>query len=190
MTSTPLLNPLRAVKVSRSCNVPEIRTRAFYELVRSPKFDLTPQSLAYTGNSDLGPYTTSLPIHPDDLLKALSIREALQLQWVTETNDEDHRTHRSSLCPLHQPNNPDANAPPSQAGCLTDDQRHRFWATLVAECGVFDVGSLDPIEGARQLSEKQMWRKYCDGCAQLQHDIWTRIREKLWAKLEEMVKSE
>lgn len=189
VSSTRLSGPLLAVQLARSCNVLEIQARGFYELACSPRFSLSPENakhITVDGRDHEGPFA-SLPIHPDDLLKVISIREELQLLWISETTEEDHRLRRDTTCPLYpnpsQSQNPDASSSSTIGGCFSDAERRRHWATTIVECGVFDIGLLDPIEGARLLSEMSKWRKYCGPCAKLQHDIWTRVREKIWEKL-------
>ncbi|KAK7690590.1 hypothetical protein QCA50_005688 [Cerrena zonata] len=106
-----------------------------------------------------------------------------------QTTCEDFKTSRAPTCPLRLPKSedPGSSSSSTNSGCLTEENLRHHWENIVVECGIFDVGLLDPIEGARLLSEKTLWKKSCHGCAQLQHDIWTRIRENLWTKLGELV---
>ncbi|CCM00768.1 uncharacterized protein FIBRA_02809 [Fibroporia radiculosa] len=176
------------LRLSRSCNFPEVRKRAFYELLRSASFsqasgDLDDNSFSTVFGQDEQPITCALD--RIDILRLVSAREFFQQIWMRLIRAPPSPS--AVPCPLEQIF---AGINPSQESALQRCREARAgsvtqWTAEVIQGTIFDEGFCDPLCALEKLADMD-WAGmgYCTGCICARKELWSEEREAVWRKLD------
>lgn len=163
-------NATASILLARQCNLPQIRKRAYYELLRATAFQ---QDML--DDEDDGAVEG---ISTKDLLRLVNAREHLVREWMTTISPP----------PSFAPCAPVAPDPTKNTRCVSDDKDHcdLLWLELVGP-ELFQVADFlhDPIMGLQYLIGLEWEREgFCKECSDLRRNTWQRQRERLWANLD------
>ncbi|RPD60474.1 hypothetical protein L227DRAFT_586006 [Lentinus tigrinus ALCF2SS1-6] len=161
----------RIIRVSRECDVPELRKRAFYEILRNPH---TWTALAQNH--------TALKLPETDVIALLFARMGLQQLWCALV--------------FEPPLGADGACKTCQGMRRGGFSRSAVWRNQMIEEGHFEAGRQDPIGYLETLlTEKRHELEapghtgWCAACIQDRAKAWSDAQVKWWAKLDDWFKS-
>lgn len=173
-------NATATILLAEQCDVPSVRKRAYYELLRSTAFQ---QELdGHDGDQ----------LDKEDLLRLVKAREHLVKDWSTTISPPPI----SKPCAASKAkegkitkNGLSAQEKDGQTvGCISGDQDlcDLRWLKLLRseDFQVYDYLH-DPIMGLKYLIETD-WEEegFCKECDELRANTWEKQREKLWQNLD------
>ncbi|KAH9908818.1 uncharacterized protein B0H18DRAFT_1111519, partial [Fomitopsis serialis] len=174
--------------LSRQCDVPAVRKRAYYELLRTPGFGqiFFAEEDDFVGDDDLTSDTPST-LRYADLLRLIGARERLESAWLKLACGPP--TPSSIPCELAKipADNLNAEQKPALESCLAARGKSvEWWAQHVVQASLFEDGLLDPLTGLQDLIDVD-WADvgFCGSCVGARRDMWAEEREKLWNKLDQ-----
>lgn len=185
LSSTKLPNAIKAVHLAKTCNLPVIRKRALYELLRTSSFGLELDDVE--GFEDPEVFEVRSPIRGEDISRLLRAREMLQRNWIEATANPANVIFSPRNCALKD-NTTDETIPKARQSCLPLSARYNHWETTVIQSGILLDGLLDPLEGLKRLGQLD-WLQggYCMMCASAKQDMWGRKREAFWNRLDSIL---
>ncbi|GBE83707.1 hypothetical protein SCP_0507630 [Sparassis crispa] len=156
------------------CDVPEVFKRAYYELLRTPRFR---QSVdGDDGNMRDDPSAPST-LGVLDYERLVAARSKLQDAWL-----------QIALVPFGSDCPPRAlplGSEPADVRPYQSGESAQLWHKMVVQKPVFKEGMLDPL-GALQTLIDIDWCElcYCKSCVGRQRKTWTEARERIWRDLD------
>lgn len=206
LTQSQIAHASETIVLARTCKMPELLKRAFYELARTGS--LGQEVVDDSIDEDI----TCLEDEEDklkiisrgDLVRLIKLREELHLSWYLAADSYPSALEFS--CPLVLPELPEASGqqaqPPStpvgdvppiialeqnvaREKCQAAHEKFAsHWDTLVKKSGIFEDCMYDPICGLDRVS-KVDWSScgFCDGCVKGWKVSWEKKREKLWSNM-------
>lgn len=155
--------------MARTCGLPSLLKRAFYELLRAP-------GLGQSADEEFlleGDEATRRrkKVGKTDLVRLIRTREELASQWA-----------RGAALP------PDPRDFPCSASATLSEatsQAVLHWREMVMNAELYTEYMNDPVEGLERLIELGWEEKgCCKACADGWRASWGRQREKIWANLD------
>ncbi|GBE83708.1 hypothetical protein SCP_0507640 [Sparassis crispa] len=132
LTSVRTPNAAETIVLARTCNIPEVLKRAYYELLRSPGF--------HQSNDDIDDaIQRKAALEAAEYALLLAAREKLQEVWIQIAS-----TPPDTSCPLISFSQP-ADAEPRRACEQAHAKGAELWAEMVGRAPVFKEGMLDPL---------------------------------------------
>jgi len=175
---------VQTLALARQCEVPEVRKRAFYELLRSDGFGQGSKEdddvMMVDDEESLGDDGTQLL--RTELFLLVRARERLQRYWLQITRAPP--TPSTLPCQLEQ--FPNASQEAALKRChAARSASVAQWTTEVTRAAVFEEGLYDPLCALESLANLD-WSGmgYCLGCVAGRRDLWAAEREKLWKDLD------
>ncbi|KAI0338828.1 hypothetical protein BDW22DRAFT_1362552 [Trametopsis cervina] len=171
LSSARIPHASKTIILARSCDMPELLKRAFYELVRTSR-------LGEDEDADLqDPDVLGSQISRADLARLIRAREELTARWLWAADSPP-----DILCPLS------AVDPPSDesAKCIqARAQNLPHWQDTVKKTLLFEECLYDPLHGLERLVQID-WAAlgYCQGCVKAWRESWVSQRKKLWQQLD------
>jgi len=183
-TDTQKQYAIQTLAIAHQYQVPEVRKRAFYELLRSEGFVQGSGEEDYIMKIDdedsLDDNRTQLL--RIELLLLIRARETLQRYWIQTMRGPPRPS--TLRCQLEQFPNVLQEAALKRchaAHAATVAQ----WVTTVAQSAVFEEGMYDPLCALKCLKNLD-WSGmgYCPGCVTKWGVFWAAEQEKLWNDLD------
>ncbi len=207
LTLDQIPHATETIVLARTCKMPELLKRAFYELVRTGGLG---QEVVDDGMDVDSVFIDDeenelRTISQGDLVRLITLRERLHLAWYLAADSPPGLLDYP--CPLLTPENP---APPigqdqqqpvtpaedlppmiSLEHCAAREKcqaAHKefpsHWHSKVKTSMLFEDCMYDPICGIERLS-KVDWESlgFCEGCVKSWRTSWARQREKLWSNV-------
>ncbi|RDX52150.1 hypothetical protein OH76DRAFT_1400488 [Lentinus brumalis] len=163
---------VRIIQLSRECGVPELRKRAFYELIRSSSFW-----------ERIATNRSSIHLPDADIIALLLARQELQRLWSALVFEPPFG--KDTGCPTK------TCAPNIFKGGPVG--RTGLWRAQMIEDGDFDAGSADPIGHLEMLLTKRAEdlaaQGWCEGCMENRQKAWMDAQVNWWGVLDQWCKS-
>lgn len=164
------------IVLARTCGLPSLLKRAFYELLRAPGLGQSvDEEFLLDGDEET---RRRKKVGKTDLVRLIRTREELASQWA-----------RGAALPPDPRNFPcSASATVSEEGrrCAEATSQAVFhWREMVINADLYTEYMNDPVEGLERLIELGWEEKgFCKACADGWRASWRRQREKIWANLD------
>ncbi|KZT63344.1 hypothetical protein DAEQUDRAFT_680554 [Daedalea quercina L-15889] len=177
------------LQLSRECGIPEVRKRAYYELLRTPGFGQVfvsdSDSDEFIDDEDLLQDSQS-PLRYVDIVRLVRTREQLQRAWI----EIARASPAPSVVPCALEKIPDEKLNPAQGparnGCRAARDKSAGWWTEQVVCApLFEQGLLDPLTALQDLVDVA-WDElgFCGHCVGERRQLWEDQGEKLWGRLD------
>ncbi|PCH36969.1 hypothetical protein WOLCODRAFT_157662 [Wolfiporia cocos MD-104 SS10] len=185
LTSETLEHAIETLALARECDLPEVRKRAYYELLKNPTFGLLPNEDDTFASDDEEDSASKLAptLRQTDLLRLIHARGQLQQAWLRICRAPPAPS--IVPCPLSNRSTPEGQGS-ARARCREAHKESTTqWYTGVIQGPIFDLGMSDPLRAMQDLIEMD-WdgMGYCVGCVGARRDFWQEEREKLWEGLD------
>ncbi|KAI0059211.1 hypothetical protein BV25DRAFT_1157099 [Artomyces pyxidatus] len=174
------------IVLAQTCDVPRVRKRAYYELLRTPMFGQEEPAeddvilLDNDGNVQRDDVGTKLSAQ--NYATLVRAREKLNDEWIAAAA----YAPSDIVCPLAIKGREPDGSSKKQVCISADEQKVDWhWTTSVHKTGIFAEDMLDPVLGLDNLIAVD-WKKggYCKECTTMRRNSWRKLRERWWASLD------
>ena len=180
LTREAISHAAEAINLGRTCDVPLILKRAFYELIRSPTFgedELQDGMVSSEDESDISLPLSGSRAPPErhllkkDILKIMTARQHLQSEWIKLTLRLP--VSEGFICAELDP-------------CVSYNVGQEHWRSMIMDPDMYVAGLRDPICGIQYLADVDWYgRGYCGDCVDRRRSMLEAKRRELWSKLDE-----
>lgn len=194
---SPRPHAAESVLLANECNVPRVRRRAFYELLRTTAFGQLPSSAAPVQRPDAAAVAVATApkenriqageqgaevagANPDavpelsleDVLMLVSTREKLAAAWL----DTVLQYRCVPQCPFYRR---------QPLGCEIVRETIAHWSEDVFASGLFANGLVDPVLGVGRLITLPSRARYNEVCIAKNKERWAKVQQQWWESIDE-----